>query len=534
MINVLLTGASGSMGKQALFHLLESKLDIRIILLLRRKVVNEKYAAKLEKDYGKSKIHIYFGDVSNYDDCVKCIENVDYVLHCAAVIPPISDHNPKAAEKANYYGAVNLINAIKASPRANEIKYVHIGTIAEYGNRDWQHPWGRVGDPLLPSAYDFYAVTKLRAERYLLESELPNWVVLRQSGILHDNLFKNNMEDGLMFHTCWNVPIEWATSRDSGRLLQHLVEYDVDGTIKQRERTFGKPFWNNIFNIGNGESCRVTGYKTVDDGFAMMGAHAEDFFKPNWNAARNFHCFWYYDSDILNDFLNFRTETWDIFWKRMAKQNWYFKFGKIVPKSLISKLAIQKLFKNSNSPKYWLEHNIEGRISAFYGSREKFEEIGEDWSKYKLFCKNQIVDKDGKTVDYEEYRNIENVEKLGLLLSHGYDESKPWSELDIEDMRSAAKFRGGKCLSKTMEKGEMYKKLKWQCHNGHEFESSPFTILRAGHWCPECCTPAPWQFDKLAKKIPFYAQVWYDTHTPDEDNFYAADCYKDILGDQEK
>lgn len=85
---------------------------------------------------------------------------------------------------------MNLVNAIKASPRADEIKYVHTGTVAEYGNRTWQHPWGRVGDPLVPSCYDFYAVTKLRAERYVLEAELPNWVSLRQSGILHDNLFK--------------------------------------------------------------------------------------------------------------------------------------------------------------------------------------------------------------------------------------------------------------------------------------------------------------------------------------------------------
>ena len=271
-----------------------------------------------------------------------------------------------------------------------------------------------------------------------------------------------------------------------------------------------------------------------------MGAHAEDFFKPNWNVDRNFHCFWYYDSDILNDFLNFRTETWNSFWKRMAKQNWYFKLGVLCPKSWISKLAIQKLFANSNSPKYWQAHNIEGRIKAFYGSRERIDEIGEDWSKYRLFCKNQVIDDNGNVVDYETYRNIENVQKLGLLLDHGYDESKPFDELTIEDMRGAAKYRGGECLSEDVEKTEdeqktdVYKKLKWKCHNGHEFESSPCTILRAGHWCPQCCMPAPWNFDELSRHIPFYAQVWYDTHSPDENNYYPADCYKDILESEEK
>ena len=521
---VLVTGASGSMGSQVLKCVMGTgKFDC--VILLRKKPSNEKLANNLIKKYAKlnngAKLTVVFGDLSVKEDCVKVVEMSDYVLHCAAVIPPISDHNPKGAEKTNYYGAVNLIDSIKESPRAKEIKYVHVGTIAEYGNRDWKHPWGRVGDPLVPSVYDFYAITKLKAERYLLEAELPNWVVLRQSGVLHDNLFKNNMEDGLMFHTCWNVPIEWATARDSGLALQHLVEYDSEGTLDPA-------FWQNIYNIGNGETCRVTGYETMDAGFSLMGATPEQFFKPNWNATRNFHCFWYYDSDVLNDYLDFqKTDSWDEFWARMAKQNWYFKLGVLAPKSLISKLAIQRLFKDSNAPMFWLNHGLEKRVEAFFGGREKYNQIGDDWANFPLFCKNQIKDKDGNVVDYEYRRDIKNAKQF--LLSHGYDESKPDSELDIEDMQQAAEFRGGKCLSKTMVKGDLYTKLKWQCHDGHVFESSPYTILKAGHWCPECCMPAPWKFDELAKHIPFFAQVWYDTHDPSENCYYDENCYKDIL-----
>ncbi len=520
---VLVTGASGSMGSQVLKSVMETG-KFKSIILLRKKPSNEKLAAKLQKEYGAD-LEVVFGDLDNKKDCEYCVAKSDYVIHCAAVIPPISDHNPKAAKKANLDGTIKLIDSIRESDRADQIKYVHIGTIAEYGNRDWKHPWGRVGDPLMPSVFDFYAITKLRAERYLLENTPPHWVVLRQSGVLHDNLFKNNMSDGLMFHTCWNVPIEWATARDSGILIRNLVVKDSEGTLKDG-------FWQNIYNIGNGESCRVTGYNTMEAGFGIMGATVEQFFKPNWNAARNFHCFWYYDSDKLNDYLDFRHETWDIFWKRMAKQNWYFKLGAPLPKSLLSKLTIQKLFNDSNAPKYWVAHGLTKRVTAFYGGMDKFNEIGEDWSKYQLFCKNQIKDENGNVVDYEERRNIKNAHKY--LLSHGYDESKPDSELGYEDMQQAAEFRGGMCLSKDMKKGDMFTKVKWQCHNGHVFESSPFTILKAGHWCPECCQPAPWNFDELSKHIPFFAQVWYDTHDPSENNFYDEDCYKDILEAEKK
>jgi len=110
-------------------------------------------------------------------------------------------------------------------------------------------------------------------------------------------------------------------------------------------------------------------------------------------------------------------------------------------------------------------------------------------------------------------------------LKHGYDESK--EKLDLKDIKGAAEFRGGQCLS-TQWDGDIYSKLKWICAFGHEFELKPYTVLKAGHWCPECLPP-PWNFDEQARKNPFFAQAWYPNHTNDEDNFYPEDCYKDIV-----
>ena len=92
------------------------------------------------------------------------------------------------------------------------------------------------------------------------------------------------------------------------------------------------------------------------------------------------------------------------------------------------------------------------------------------------------------------------------LLSHGFDDLKPMREWTIEDAKSAAKFRGGKCLSEEMPS-----------------LTAPLvalTVLRAGHWCPKCCYPRPWKFDLLAKRNPYFAQVWYDSHAEDEDAEY--------------
>ena len=53
---------------------------------------------------------------------------------------------------------------------------------------------------------------------------------------------------------------------------------------------------------------------------------------------------------------------------------------------------------------------------------------------------------------------------------------------------------------------------------------SPNLVLKGGHWCPECL-PMPWKYDEIAKVNPFFAQVWYAHHSPDENNVYDEDIY---------
>lgn len=529
---VMVTGASGSMGSEVLKQIME--LDfVKGLVLLRKKKDNEKLKVKLEKKYG-DRIEVIFGDLSSKDDCKLTVSKSDYIIHCAAVIPPISDHNPKAAENANYIGTKNLVEAIQEDKNKDNIKFVNIGSVAEYGNRHYPAHWGRVGDPLVSSIYDYYAVTKIKGERSVVESDIKYWASLRQSGILYDDVLFNNMNDGLMFHTNWNTFIEWATSRDSGLMAKNLVDFDANGKLD-------KSFWQKCYNIGNGDSARVTGFETLDRGFQLMGRGAKEIFEPQWCADRNFHCFWYLDSDELNKHLKFRTESFEDFFAKLSKKLWYFKLGKPFP-GLIRKFAIERLLKDTNAPVYWVDKGIEGRIKAFYRSKEFYDAIPRNWENYKLIpskglrdlSKAEILDLRGKTeITDEDIAFISNNEYDGknraVIFSHGYDETKADSELDIEDMKGAAIFRGGKCVSKSMTKGDLRTKLEWECHDGHKFLAAPYTIIKAGFWCPECSQPVPWNFDALAKKIPFFAQVWYNSHTKEENEFYPADCYKDIL-----
>lgn len=502
---IALTGVTGAMGGEVLLSLMQSEnFSVRCIVYEKEKKLPS-FVRNTVKKYGK-RISIFRGDIARYEDCLRLTDGADYVINCAALIPPKSDHDPERAYQADFVGTKNLVDAIIAT--GNQAAYVHIATVAMYGYRPYPHIWGRVGDPVISSDYDCYSLYKLKAERYVLESGLHKFVSLRQTAILHKYMFANNLKDGLMFHTAYNSPLEWITDRDSGVLCKNLVEKDLHNELNG--------FWNRIYNIGGGERCRCTGFETLDDGFSLMGSTLKELFKPNWNVARNFHGVWFYDGDELENQLHFRNESNADFWKRMRKKYWYFKLAVVVPKKLVVKLVFKRLFKNTNAPMYWINHNIEGRVKAFYGGIDKFRAISDDWSDYRLLCEGKT---ENGEVDYNELKDVAHAKPL--LLSHGYDEQKPFEELTFDDLQSAAEFRGGKCLTENYEKGNIYSKVEWQCREGHKFTSAPYTILKGGYWCPHCCEPKPWRYGSLAKDIPFYAQVYFDSHTQNE----TADVY---------
>jgi nucleoside-diphosphate-sugar epimerase len=517
-ILIALTGASGAMGGEALSQLLDSPLDLKIRVFQWAKEKKKTAFYKKTLKRGAVKIELFKGDLSLAEDCQKFIEGASYVLHCAALIPPRSDHDEEGAYESDFLATKNLVDAINASPRKDEIKFVNIGTVAEYGNRNLKTLWGRVGDPIISSDYDVYSMNKIRAERYLLDHKPTHFVSLRQTAIAHKYLFKNNMGDGLMFHTVWNGPLEWVSDVDSGRLLTHLVEFDVAGKLAS--------FWDNIYNIGGGYSCRATGYESISAGFEIMGKTAKSCYRPYWNAARNFHGMYYLDSDVLEGYLHFRHDSLADFWKKMGQRYRYLKACRLVPSFLIRDFGIKPLLKNDNAPLYWVKHHEQGKIKAFYGSEEAFNAIPRKWKDYPLLA-------DGLTPEMRSFNNEESkhpewAREHQVILNHGFDESKKKSELTLEDMVQAAHYRGGECLSSSMVKGDLWTPLKWRCAEGHEFMAAPYTILFAGYWCPLCEQPKPWATGKLAAHSPFFAQVYFADHTPEE----AKDVFP--LKDEEK
>ncbi|MGG1617753.1 NAD-dependent epimerase/dehydratase family protein [Paenibacillus sp. NRS-1782] len=479
---VFLTGASGNMGHEGFKELLLRRDRFNIVVLVLPTAKDKEIMSKYENEPG---VKVVYGDLTRYADVLQCVTGSDYVLHVGGMVSPMADYRPKLTTKVNIGAVDNIVRAIKAQPDPDLIKLMYIGTIAETGDRNPPIHWGRTGDPIKISVYDNYAISKTIAERKVIESGLKYWVSLRQTGVLYGGML--NGMDPIMFHEPINGVFEWVTAKDSGRLLANVCEDSVP-----------EEFWRRIYNIGGGEKYRTSNYEFMQKSFRAIGIN--DFRKVvdlNWFATRNFHGQWYEDSDVLEEYLHFRSGSADEFLNELKKNAPVtLKMAKIVPPFIMKKFIMEPVAKKEFGTLYWIQNNVKDRITAFFGSKKEWESIP----------------------TWKDYKHIEP-SKVPLRLNHGYDESKPKSELNLDDMAGAAAFRGGECLSTSMDTGDLAAKLNWSCAFGHEFEASPTLVLLGGHWCPHCF-PAPWNYDEEAKRNPFFAQVWYPLHSKDESNYY--------------
>lgn len=489
---IFLTGVTGTMGHAGLQEFVQRLDRFNITLLARPSKINK---SKLAAYAGEKGIRIVWGDLTNYEDVLNGVAGADYVLHVGGMVSPAADYYPKKTRQVNISAAENIVCAVKSQPNADQIKVVYIGSVAQTGHRNAPVHWGRTGDPICPSVYDHYAISKTVAERLFVESGIRYWVCLRQTGILCPELLLKG-SDPITFHVPINGVLEWATAEDSGRLLAQVCEEGVPDE-----------FWNRFYNISSGSSYRLTNYEFECKLLKAISCPSpEKIFETNWFALRNFHGQWYTDADLLEDYLHFRSnQPCDEYFRWMAKRvPWYFHLSKIAPSFIIKRMMKVIASKKGLGTLNWIKTRNPHRISAYFGSYEAWQAIP-GWD---------VVDKSRPS-------------EKPAFLSHGYDESKPVSEWNIKDMQQAAAFRGGKCISADMAKGDRFTPLEWKCQAGHPFKASPTLILLGGHWCPDCL-PTPWNYDEIAKRNPFLSQVWSPFHQKEERNVYDESIFEDL------
>jgi len=106
--SILITGGTGSFGKQYVKTLLERYQPRRLIIYSR----DELKQYEMEQDFHQDCMRYFIGDVRDRERLIQAMSEVDYVIHAAALKHvPAAEYNPMECIKTNIHGAENVIHA---------------------------------------------------------------------------------------------------------------------------------------------------------------------------------------------------------------------------------------------------------------------------------------------------------------------------------------------------------------------------------------------------------------------------------------
>jgi len=105
---ILITGGTGSFGKQFIKMTLERYKPRRLIVFSR----DELKQYEMQQEYNAPCMRFFLGDVRDGERLKQAMRGVDYVVHAAALKQvPAAEYNPMECVKTNINGAENVIKA---------------------------------------------------------------------------------------------------------------------------------------------------------------------------------------------------------------------------------------------------------------------------------------------------------------------------------------------------------------------------------------------------------------------------------------
>ena len=164
-IKILLTGASGRIGRHLVDALLKDGEDVRV--LIKGKMIEFE------------NVETFYGDLLDIESLKKAVNGVDVIYHLAAITDYLA---PKDLMwKVNVLGTRNLLEVSKGK------KIIYLSTTAVMGKKLKEMP-ANENTPCHPSNY--YGKTKLEAEKLVKEN---GGIIIRSADVIGPDSFVNDV-----------------------------------------------------------------------------------------------------------------------------------------------------------------------------------------------------------------------------------------------------------------------------------------------------------------------------------------------------
>lgn len=220
--SILITGGTGSLGKQLTKTILERWPLVKRLVILSR---DEQKQFQMNQEFSDTKypaMRYFIGDIRDYDRLVRAFEGIDYVIHAAAMKHVhIAEYNPMECVKTNVLGAENVINAALATSVKNVVALSTDKAAA---------PINLYGATKLCSDKLFVAANNIKGFRDLKFS------VVRYGNVMGSNgsvipFFLNKRKDGVLPITDSNMTRFNISLQAGADMVLHALESAWGGEI---------------------------------------------------------------------------------------------------------------------------------------------------------------------------------------------------------------------------------------------------------------------------------------------------------------
>lgn len=291
-MNVLLTGAFGTVGRHALAELLKAGHAVRALEL--PTPGNQASARRL----AAPGLEMAWVDLRDELAVARAMEGREAVAHLAAVLPPLSDLQPELAQAVNVGGTRNVLQAMK---RAGARRLVYTSSVAVFAREQERPPPRRADDPT--GWTDPYSRSKLECEALVRASELEA-CILRFGAVMPPA--PPGADFRVALRMAFEIPlaqrIETVDAGDAGLAVANAVSApDVGG---------------KTLLVGGGAGSQLLFRQYIGD---MLGALGLPMFPDEAFGSEPYHTEWM-DSAEAQRLLRFQRRSWADFMERYRKE----------------------------------------------------------------------------------------------------------------------------------------------------------------------------------------------------------------------
>jgi UDP-N-acetylglucosamine 4-epimerase len=248
---VLVTGGAGFIGSNLVDSLLNSG---NTVVCLDNFSTGKR--ENLKEFIDNPAFNLIEGDIRNYDDCLKAVENIDIVFHEAALgSVPRSIKDPVTSTDVNIGGFVKMLFAAKES---GVKRFIYAASSSTYGDHpDLPKVEDKIGSPLSP-----YAITKYVDE--LFANNFAQTYGIDVIGLRYFNVFGRRQDpDGayaavipkfmkmLMMHEAPLINGDGSVSRDF-TYIDNVVQSNHLASVIQNKEAL-----NQVYNVAHGERTSI-------------------------------------------------------------------------------------------------------------------------------------------------------------------------------------------------------------------------------------------------------------------------------------